>query len=71
MKLSHGEKAIERENVTPFVGVWIETSVLLLCPNCLKVTPFVGVWIETLMITDAAFASNVTPFVGVWIETHR
>ena len=34
-------------NVTPFVGVWIETikSDLQLRIQC--VTPFVGVWIET------------------------
>ena len=35
-------------SVTPFVGVWIETS----SPGCWcdggEVTPFVGVWIETL-----------------------
>ena len=35
------------EKVTPYVGVWIETS----CDKCDKaiflVTPYVGVWIET------------------------
>ena len=34
-------------NVTPFVGVWIETSVVRLCFIQSLVTPFVGVWIET------------------------
>ena len=34
-------------DVTPFVGVWIETRATRRngCPQC--VTPFVGVWIET------------------------
>ena len=34
-------------NVTPFVGVWIETLNLLFCSAISLVTPFVGVWIET------------------------
>ena len=34
-------------DVTPFVGVWIETIVPLWNGKKHKVTPFVGVWIET------------------------
>ena len=33
--------------VTPFVGVWIETSRNLFEIREALVTPFVGVWIET------------------------
>ena len=33
--------------VTPFVGVWIETSIFVYPFHKLQVTPFVGVWIET------------------------
>ena len=33
--------------VTPFVGVWIETSACLNYAQKEGVTPFVGVWIET------------------------
>ena len=33
--------------VTPFVGVWIETSSDTLSDSQCSVTPFVGVWIET------------------------
>ncbi len=33
--------------VTPYVGVWIETSVILDQSTSLRVTPYVGVWIET------------------------
>ena len=36
--------------VTPFVGVWIETSKRLRNAGSHQVTPFVGVWIETDMI---------------------
>ena len=56
--------------VTPCVGVWIETmGIPLLKANVAKVTPCVGVWIET---TNGSYPSGhtaVTPCVGVWIET--
>ena len=48
--LKHSEHQQHRCNsqVTPFVGVWIET-VVNSCDFCHNfVTPFVGVWIETL-----------------------
>ena len=35
------------KNVTPFVGVWIETEYVSFCFFLGRVTPFVGVWIET------------------------
>ena len=43
--------------VTPFVGVWIETYPLHRADSRALVTPFVGVWIETtlpLWITEDA-----------------
>ena len=33
--------------VTPFVGVWIETRLMVRGFTVPLVTPFVGVWIET------------------------
>ena len=36
-----------RVRVTPYVGVWIETSQLVTCGPTIAVTPYVGVWIET------------------------
>ena len=38
----------DTDNVTPFVGVWIETIRLVLVLIRPIVTPFVGVWIETM-----------------------
>ena len=34
-------------DVTPFVGVWIETLSRIALRLAFTVTPFVGVWIET------------------------
>ena len=57
-------------NVTPFVGVWIETAAASqIAQMSYQVTPFVGVWIETSMININEQINQVTPFVGVWIET--
>ena len=44
--------------VTPFVGVWIETSLRTSFSRSSRVTPFVGVWIETEIIRT--FASDKT-----------
>ena len=55
--------------VTPFVGVWIETLIVIRLKSIFLVTPFVGVWIETLCTRVLLMPSTVTPFVGVWIET--
>ena len=38
---------MKSSNVTPYVGVWIETSVIGICLPSVLVTPYVGVWIET------------------------
>ena len=57
--------------VTPFVGVWIETANSSTFGRQLKVTPFVGVWIETASNLKVKPGSEVTPFVGVWIETYH
>ena len=56
--------------VTPCVGVWIETLVLLCFFLSFWVTPCVGVWIETSTgLFSHLQAISVTPCVGVWIET--
>ena len=56
-------------NVTPFVGVWIETDKGFYLAFSGGVTPFVGVWIETDICLSMQAKDYVTPFVGVWIET--
>ena len=55
--------------VTPCVGVWIETSLMLTLEMASAVTPCVGVWIETIRIERYGSTYFVTPCVGVWIET--
>ena len=57
--------------VTPCMGVWIETSRTRFscCPS--PVTPCMGVWIETLIRSRYVGVLTVTPCMGVWIETLR
>ena len=56
-------------NVTPCVGVWIETNNLIHQRQYYDVTPCVGVWIETVPERKQYAYIKVTPCVGVWIET--
>ena len=62
---------ISRQNVevTPCVGVWIETTKVQPFSKNPTVTPCVGVWIETLILITLDQPPIVTPCVGVWIET--
>ena len=55
--------------VTPCVGVWIETLTGISIVKNAPVTPCVGVWIETKNTNVLKNIEYVTPCVGVWIET--
>ena len=55
--------------VTPHVGVWIETIKMRRTSRHILVTPHVGVWIETFSNLLNFTPYFVTPHVGVWIET--
>ena len=48
--------------VTPFVGVWIETRLRIVLRLCRGVTPFVGVWIETTLIIKQTKVSQVNKY---------
>ena len=48
LKPYSGRKSCPHSEVTPCVGVWIETKDGRLAPVVEIVTPCVGVWIETL-----------------------
>ena len=54
--------------VVPFVGTWIEIS--LIRDNCIAfcVVPFVGTWIEIPEDLKTTYDMLVVPFVGTWIE---
>ena len=56
-------------DVTPYVGVWIETHIADYLTGNMLVTPYVGVWIETEPHQCFPHNYRVTPYVGVWIET--
>ena len=56
-------------DVTPYVGVWIETTYARYRSLSIGVTPYVGVWIETTSVRARGQRTIVTPYVGVWIET--
>ena len=69
LKQWEGGYVCDPDDVTPYVGVWIETQILDLTDKKLGVTPYVGVWIETRNTHPISHRYQVTPYVGVWIET--
>ena len=69
LKLRQKYEQIKAQNVTPYVGVWIETLPASRKSTRNVVTPYVGVWIETDIVDGVSYPLSVTPYVGVWIET--
>ena len=55
--------------VTPFVGVWIETSFAALSAAAFPSHPSWVCGLKLLFSAQRREVSRVTPFVGVWIET--
>ena len=49
LKLPSSRTLLDME-VTPYVGVWIETSHYTPLAEGVEVTPYVGVWIETMKV---------------------
>ena len=47
LKQWEGGYVCDPDDVTPYVGVWIETKEISALMVRIKVTPYVGVWIET------------------------
>ena len=60
---------LERGEVAPRVGAWIETAMAHACMNTIPVAPRVGAWIETVSTPVKTKSSLVAPRVGAWIET--
>ena len=69
MKLITSDDLIDRIDVAPFVGAWIETIAISLTSAISSVAPFVGAWIETVQTLMREKRLGVAPFVGAWIET--
>ena len=55
--------------VTPFVGVWIETSMIDINPQVNSSHTLRGCVDWNLRLMAELAVMHVTPFVGVWIET--
>ena len=69
--LKHSIKFCRSDSdVTPYVGVWIETPTCDCFQNHSQVTPYVGVWIETSMAQYSAISKMVTPCVGIYGLEH-
>ena len=56
------------EQVSPYIGEWIEISNLSLSCNLLAVSPYIGEWIEINGNIIPGVLIGVSPYIGEWIE---
>ena len=59
------------QEVVPYAGTWIETSINGRRFIQLNVVPYAGTWIETLSPTKSEKCLFVVPYAGTWIETSK
>ena len=69
LKQQEQAKALQIENVAPYVGAWIETPYPQYLRKYRDVAPYVGAWIETPQRGISLARLQVAPYVGAWIET--
>ena len=61
--------ATKNIEVTPFVGVWIETEKVKFLVEPVRSHPSWVCGLKHLLDDNLVYPLLVTPFVGVWIET--
>ena len=54
--------------VVPYVGTWIEISIVYCSIAASTVVPYVGTWIEISGQPHRRLPLTVVPYVGTWIE---
>ena len=63
------ERNPEPERVAPFMGAWIEITMIFgLAIGLCLVAPFMGAWIEICRSNGNRVRMCVAPFMGAWIE---
>ena len=56
--------------VAPYVGAWIETSIMGNAQSPARVAPYVGAWIETWQQATEQSRHLVAPYVGACIKLY-
>ena len=59
---------VEVPGVVPYVGTWIEITLLKRKRIVIGVVPYVGTWIEIWKRLRKNTGQKVVPYVGTWIE---
>ncbi len=62
--------SVQRDNVAPYVGAWIETNKLVYTTFYVRSHP---TWVRGLkpkVWYNRGFGMSVAPYVGAWIETY-
>ena len=56
-------------SVVPYIGTWIETTLVISISLQWIVVPYIGTWIETAAERLTLASVSVVPYIGTWIET--
>ena len=59
-----------KKDVTPYVGVWIETALTEITMPAAPSPPMWGCGLKPRASWTSPRLGGVTPYVGVWIETN-
>ena len=71
LKLIKGFINVDKNDVAPHAGAWIETFHIRLAYSLLTVAPHAGAWIETIYSSAKIKTVIVAPHAGAWIETNH
>ena len=71
MKPEFQRAALPDNQVAPFTGAWIETSInIAVCPY-IESHPSRVRGLKREVLNEALFTQAVAPFTGAWIETRK
>ena len=69
LKLKRCLSLLEKGEVAPHAGAWIETWIIPVSGVTSNVAPHAGAWIETPVPPLPHPVPDVAPHAGAWIET--
>ena len=68
MKFDASKNKLDKDDVAPFAGAWIEIISPKVLYLLVLVAPFAGAWIEISDLDLYTLRCTVAPFAGAWIE---
>ncbi|ETI70727.1 cytoplasmic protein [Neobacillus vireti LMG 21834] len=68
MKYNDSALIVEKLDVAPYMGAWIEIRCWRSGGQIDVVAPYMGAWIEIVSTVNTFRPGTVAPYMGAWIE---